>query len=313
MKRGNKPFLLPNSWVRKAVVLTTGVLALLVIGLFASRWPELVLIWKVSRIERARSWAEAVPLLRQLAREAQDRRDLGILIRPLGASHPNYTCWLFSTIDERFHDYLSPHVPPIFIALKERMDTDETLLALWAHYLRWREDPSVETYLLEVEDPTTGGPRVAGAYIEGSAGCMSVKGYEDHVRDGLAIVGLKMQGVAWFLGMPSFSWSPADIQPPRCRMGRIAKTPVDRLSGIDLKPIEAWLSEHGPFLRYDPDRDRLVSRKGEMQVEDTVGGVPIPPAPTPFPRWSGPLPEIPAVDPRFLHCIHWKMRKTDDH
>ncbi len=134
-------------------VMTTGALVLLVAALLALEWREVAVRYHIWRLDRALTQEEAMPWLEALARDSAGPGMSESIIRKLGPSHQNFTFWLFWTI-ERLANWQNTgqDYTPLAREACRRMERDEPLLARWAHYLRWRKDPLLESCVQAFQD-----------------------------------------------------------------------------------------------------------------------------------------------------------------
>src|SRR2546428_6105323 len=121
---------------RGAVAVSLSGLGVLGLGLwFCVHWHLLAAHYHMGRLAEATTFEEAKPWLEALARDSQNPDACVLILEKIGGDRQELTYWFFSYIS------LRPPAPllPLLRSFAERLDRDERLLSLWAHYLRWRE------------------------------------------------------------------------------------------------------------------------------------------------------------------------------
>jgi hypothetical protein len=242
----------------------SGALALLVGALVAFEWREIAVRYHIWRLDRAGTEAEARPWLEELASDSKKPEVAEFIIHNLGLSRRNLTFWVFCycssfsgesfTRSRRANAELGACLPLLREASR-RLQADDSLLASWAHFLRWRKSRLISLILARTEDPPLFG-----------------FGEEAYLLCGY----IEFLGALWILNIddrphcPEFSDSM-------------------RLMPLLMSLAEEWkkrFKERLESCRFDPEAGRFVPRR-ELDPPEVV-----PDVASPLPGWSGPLPAV---------------------
>ena len=260
------------------LVLTTGALLLVVAALFALNWREVALRYHIWRLDRSVTENAAKPWLAALARDSKEAGMSESIVRKLGPGHQNFTFWFFSRL-ERLASFEDSRRDFKSLAREacRRMERDESLLAWWAHYLRWRGDPLLEACLAEYQDARK--ISVGAAWkVYGLGDHWAVSVPMDDDSSFFLASAIEVLGISWLLV--------GEAPPPLPDLGN-----VHRDENVQLFQWIAgwwhWIDSHrGPHY-FNSDLGRFVPGKA---ADSTAASVPM--ARSPFPVWSGPIPEL---------------------
>jgi hypothetical protein len=131
---------------KRFILISTGLLALAAAGVLVADWPLVATQYRLFRLDAARTWGEAMPHIDALLARAGNPRSSALVAASLGTRREALTYWVLQTIAGSARQghksmYLASLAPalPWILSLGERLERDDELLRVWAHFIRWRE------------------------------------------------------------------------------------------------------------------------------------------------------------------------------
>ncbi len=269
---------MPSRRLRRAklAVLCLAPAAALVITVFVVRdWHVVLAHYHAWRLERAETYDDALPSLLAIAGDISKPGTSGAVLGKIGPSHSRLSFWVFTAVERGvFMD------EALLADLGRRVRQDEVVLAWWSHYVRWAHGTAVWSFLppIDAQEPEEdiafpcgdlASPRNAQRQAAGAPPPrpLSVPG------GGTSLTGLRVLGLAWFLGM----W-------PLPEPGR---DPREQLAD--------WWTRLKPFYRHlahDPKLGRC-KRDTEFEPLPTLGFKELSAPAIPLPGWTDAVPRLP--------------------
>ncbi len=279
---------------RAALVLVAVLAPAAVVAVLGVDWRLVRTHWHTWRVDRARTYQEAVPWLESLEEDARYPPSSARIVAELGAERQYFTFWVFWRFVELSKEEGGPQreeiIPirlgrmlPILKEMCRRAEEDEEFLAAWAHFIHWG-GPARWQVLGEVSKPARNPSLVSG--LTDLLGAILLSGFKLDFSDEIAafaekhpeafeavlrLIHLCLLGEARILGMSPLPEQP-DYRLPRSKEEAISR----EKEGLDARAqILAWLRQHPEEAR--DKRDWIVT-----------------PPILPLPGWTGPPPAVKA-------------------
>ncbi len=200
----------PRSSRRKIFVLVlAGVAALVLAGFVVGDWPVLVARYHAWRIQEAETYEAAHPWLEDFQATAKNHHAASTLVDGFRPGRARLMTWFFAWLERT-----EKPEPVLMEAFEKRLRRDETLLADWSHYVRWRRGPELWSYLSALSPQTSAEAEGArdgrltafpcSTEIGGSLSRIPIQTMivNDEAAEKSSIQArLSTLGIAWFVGM----------------------------------------------------------------------------------------------------------------
>jgi hypothetical protein len=262
----------------RLVAAIAGAAVLLVAGLLAMEWREVQVRYHIWRLDQAKTLDEARPWIHALIRDSTDLWMCKSIAWKLGSGHQISTFWVFSLFPHlQDNDVLQEELDflPLMREVWNRLESDESLLALWAHFLRWESHRTIRESLSQFQNRPNAGqsqaPVLMGTQFDIASELSFKWSFFEYI------------GALWLLGMDDrpkcMEFDPkVDPLPPWEYFSDLG----DRLN--------KWIENHRDGFRFDSALGRYCL---PGSPDAPVVAVPVPT--TPFPGWLGPIPSAPEL------------------
>ena len=149
---------------KRFIVILAGIVALAAVGLLVADWPLVATQYQLFRLDGARTREAATPHIDALLVRARNPRSSDLVAASLGTRREALTYWVLDAIAARAGvdpkrggtkaQSLAPVVPWI-VSLGERLERDDELLRVWAHFVGWRDLESIALGGLPIDQATS--------------------------------------------------------------------------------------------------------------------------------------------------------------
>ena len=252
---------------------------LLVVMLLTLQWREIQVRYHIWRLEQANTLEEVRPWFETLAQDSSEPGMSESIARKLGPGHQKFTFWFFRIFPHEHdngllqNDEAHKKLHPLMREVWKRLETDESLLACWVHFLRWQNIKQVREGLFEFQRPSEDSLRPVFVGIEIDIA------YESSFKWSF----FEYVGTLWLLGMedrPKCIDFDPQVDP---------QLPWEYFTGLQER-LYGWIQGHRDGFRFDPELGRFCPQRSQSAPSVAV------PVPTiPFPDWSGPIPSTPEL------------------